>query len=203
MQHASHATLLGYIIECVPQTVKVQEQTLARERWGALYLDMFYNGNAEQAEADNAFYMDGAALVARDFGRRGHLLLPRLPQMGASGTIEASRSTGVAGGLLAGTAEGSESELTNDFQRAAKERLQKDAWSLLWFSFLAMNTFPFTPAVITWLVRHAPWFPREWILPSQFEQRRLDGLRRARALSSVSAKSLSNEVTGGRTEEIL
>ena len=60
MQHASHATLLGYVIEGMPQTLRVQEQELARERWGALYLDMFYDGNAEAAEADNAFYVRNA-----------------------------------------------------------------------------------------------------------------------------------------------
>ena len=176
VQQASHATLLGYVIEGMPQRLRVQEQVLARERWGALYLDMFYDGDAERAREDNAFYLDGAALVARDFGRRGHLLLPRFPTSTAGPISDDGPSTraGVEG---------------RDSQKAVKEQLQKDAWSLLWFSFLAMNTFPFTPAVITWLVRYAPWFPREWILPSQFEQRRLESLRRARAWSASRSSS--------------
>ena len=184
MQRASHATLLGYVIEGMPQKLRVQEQVLARERWGTLYLDMFYNGDAERAREDNAFYLDGAALVARDFGRRGHLLLPSFPT--AAGTI--ASAVGGIGLSVGGSAAGAAAE-GGDSQKAVKEQLQKDAWSLLWFSFLAMNTFPFTPAVITWLVRHAPWFPREWILPSQFEQRRLESLRRARAWSASRSSS--------------
>lgn len=116
---------------------------------------------------DNAFYSDGATLVMRDFSRRGYLLLPQLyPSLKNAARNE-------QGGILASGSM---------YEEEKRQQLQRDVWSLFWFSFLAMNTFPLTPAVVTWLLKNAPWLPRHWILPSQFEQERLDQFRRVRDL---------------------
>lgn len=160
-QRAAHATLLGFILAGMPPCIRQQQREHALGLWGQLYVDVFYEGDSARCAEDNAFYVDGTALVARDFGRRGHLLLP-----GEQQSDVPSSSPGEA---------------------AVREQLRQDAWSLLFFSMLAMNTFPFTPAVIGWLLQHAPWLPRRWLLPSQFEQRRLDGLRRARAKRTGTA----------------
>jgi len=141
----------------------------------------FGRGDREQCEADNAFYADGMTLVLRDFSRRGHLLLPRLPlptkMIARSAADNEREDIGKSGSL---------------FDKEKREQLQKDAWSLLWFSFLAMNTFPLTPTVLTWLMKNAPWLPRHWILPSQFEQQRLERFRRARR-SYLRGKTQSNQ----------
>ena len=170
-QRATHATLLGYFLAGIPPCIRQQQREQALGLWGQLYVDVFYEGDSARCAEDNAFYVDGTALVARDFGRKGHLLL-----------------------RLQGE-QRSDAEASSSGEAAVREQLQQDAWSLLFFSMLAMNTFPFTPAVIGWLLQHAPWLPRRWLLPSQFEQRRLDGLRRARAMGS-STEAVPRTVIG-------
>lgn len=59
-------------------------------------------------------------------------------------------------------------------QRRAR-RLRGDLLSLLPFSFLVLNTVPLTPLVVPVLAKH---IPRQWFLPSQFEEERQKPLRR-------------------------
>jgi hypothetical protein len=161
-RRATHASILACMAGA-PSNFRLQQQSQALSLWGQVYIESFYNGDSVKCAEGNAFYADGAVLVVRDFQRKGYLLLPSL---GPSN----DRSSGA-------------SQISPE-QLVLRNGLKQDAFSLLGFAFLAMNTFPFTPAVLGTLLEKAPWLPRKWLLPSQFEQRRLNGLRRARRLRS-------------------
>jgi len=70
---------------------------------------------------------------------------------------------------------------------AARQRIAADARSLLPFSLLVMNTFPFTMAMLEPALKRG--LPREWVLPSAFEESRLRSVHRARRLGTRAAAS--------------
>ena len=67
--------------------------------------------------------------------------------------------------------------------REASGPLRRDIGSLLSFSFIAMNTFPFTGLVVEAMLKNMPkWVPRRLIVPSHFEQEKLERYRRAKKI---------------------
>ena len=87
---------------------------------------------------------------------------------------------------------------TNEEERKQSRPLLSDLGSMISFSFIAMNTFPFTGLVVDTMLKKMPnWIPRQWIVPSQFEETRLARYRRARSLVTRRKDKETTDDAGG------
>mmetsp|Transcript_4050 Transcript_4050/g.8322 ORF Transcript_4050/g.8322 Transcript_4050/m.8322 type:complete len:239 (+) Transcript_4050:138-854(+) len=120
-----------------------------------------YGDEEKTFEEDMQFYQQGTDLFVRDFKRD-------FPRLRAE---------------ILGTLTG-ETPSFSSAEEARIRRLRADMLALVPFAFICMNTVPLTPAIMPTILRYVP---RQWVLPSSFEEERLRPMKRLQKQRSLVA----------------